>query len=96
MKVAILMGGWSAEREVSLVTGAKGVTEAVTHGWGMRPIPYRHGPRCRAAACRSAARCRVQRASRHAGRGRVGAGTARSDGPPLYTHSGRNHIGYFY
>jgi D-alanine-D-alanine ligase len=28
MKVAILMGGWSAEREVSLVTGAK-VTEAV-------------------------------------------------------------------
>ncbi|CAM3106545.1 D-alanine--D-alanine ligase [Sphingomonas antarctica] len=28
MKVAILMGGWSAEREVSLVTG-KGVAEAV-------------------------------------------------------------------
>lgn len=28
MKVAVLMGGWSAEREVSLVTGAK-VTEAV-------------------------------------------------------------------
>ena len=28
MRVAILMGGWSAEREVSLVTGAK-VTEAV-------------------------------------------------------------------
>jgi D-alanine-D-alanine ligase len=41
MKVAILMGGWSAEREVSLVTG-KGVAEAVAR-LGHEAVPIDMG-----------------------------------------------------
>ena len=46
--------------------------------------PHRHGSRCRAAARRGEARSRVQCAARHAGRGRLGAGDARSDGAALH------------
>ena len=44
--VAVLMGGWSAEREVSLMSGS-GVAEALRERGGHRVTRDRHGPRRR-------------------------------------------------
>ena len=90
LHVAVLMGGWSAEREVSLTSG-RGVAEALR---GARPSRRRdrHGARRRRQARARGPRRRVQRAARHAGRGRIDAGPARHHGAALYAF-GPRHLG---
>ncbi len=82
MKVVVLMGGWSAEREVSLTSGA-GIAAAcrrLGHDVTEMDLTPRRGDR--APACRAG--CGVQRAPRLAGRGRDGAGAARPARIALY------------
>ena len=70
--VAVLMGGWSAEREVSLRSGA-----AVRRGAGGRGLsrhPHRRRPRSRRAARGAQARRLLQRAARPVRRGRLRTG----------------------
>ena len=52
--------------------------------------PGRHGPQRRPGAGRHPARRRVQRAARHAGRGRHGPGPARPDADPLHPQRARD------
>ncbi len=79
LHVAVLMGGWSAEREVSLITG-DGVADAL-ESRGHRVTRIDMDRDVAAAARRGRARRRVQRAPRHARRGRHGAGHDGPDGP---------------
>ena len=82
LHVAVLMGGWSAEREVSLITG-DGVADAL-ESRGHRVTRIDMDRDVAAAARRGAARRRLQRAARHAGRGRHGPGADGPDGPQIH------------
>ena len=81
-EVAVLLGGFSAEREVSLRSG-KACAEALESG-----RLHGHAYRCRARSCRApvpgAAGGVLQRPARALGRGRLRAGPAGDPGHPLY------------
>ncbi len=72
--VAVLMGGWSAEREVSLRSG-KACADALERQ-RLSGHPRRRRPRHRHRARRRQARRGAQRAARLPGRGRHAAGPA--------------------
>ena len=84
------MGGWSAEREVSLRSG-KACAEALeSAGYGSRAsMPAATSPSELRASC---ARRLLQRAARPLGRGRLRAGPARAAGHPLHAF-GRAGLG---
>ena len=73
--VAVLMGGLSSEREVSLRSGAACAT--ALEGQGYRVSQARCRPRHRRAACRTQARCLLQRSARPLWRGWLHPGRAR-------------------
>ncbi len=89
LHIVVLMGGWSAEREVSLTSG-KGVADALRErGWSNVTELDMDRDVARAAR-RAQARRRLQRASRHAGRGRHGPGHDGPDGPSLHPQRARD------
>ena len=80
--VAVLMGGWSAEREVSLRSG-QGLRRCARAA-RLPGHPHRRRPRHRRRCCSTRqARRGAQRAARPAGRGRHAAGPAGDPRHPL-------------
>ncbi len=84
--VGVLMGGLSAEREISLKTG-EAVAKALTdRGYDVQRDLRRPGPRPGAAA--EPNRRGVHRPARPLRRGRLRPGPARADGHPLHRQRG--------
>ena len=84
--MAVLMGGTSAEREISLISG-----KAVLHALCERGVDaHAFDPaNARSGSCARRFRTRLHHAARPSRRGRHGAGRARDDGDPL--HGQRRH-----
>ena len=80
--VAVLMGGWSAEREISLRSG-KACADALERS-GYQRQPHRRRSRDRRDLRALQAGCRAQRSSRPSGRGRHPAGHARGSRHSLH------------
>ena len=93
--VAVLMGGWTAEREVSLVSGRECAKALAALGYDVREIDVTRDLGALVDGADARARRGVQRAARPRRRGRHGPGRARIPARALYPFGraglGRGH-----
>ena len=90
LHVVVLMGGWSSEREVSLTSGQRRRRGACASAAGHNVTELDMDRDVARVLAGTEARRRVQRAARHAGRGRHGPGHARPDADSLHAQRARN------
>ena len=83
-RVAVLMGGWSSEREVSLVSGRECAAALQSLGYDVRDDRRDARSRRAARGADAHARRRLQRAPRPRRRGRHDPGRARVPAHPLH------------
>ena len=83
-RVAVVMGGLSAEREVSLNTGAGVLAALQERGWDVAAVDWRRAPACR--ACSTIARAEIVWNALHGTyrRGWRRAGPVHVHGHPLH------------